>query len=294
MTVRFSDFDRLQQRLPRLRAATVAISLVATLTLASGCTSTGHSQLKQLTESQYYQEAHKAMDSDNYLQAIDRLQELESRYPFGRYGEQAQLELIYCYYQTQDFEAARITAQRFIKLHPDHPKLDYAYYMKGLAAYSVDRGFLERFIPTDFSERDMGPARQSFDDFNTLIKLFPESRYSADARQRMIYLRNLIAAYQLSVADYYMKRRAYVSVAKRAAYVIKNFDKTPVQEKALILQIEAYQELKLDDLADKSIAVLKNNFPDSASLNSDGTFDYVAGKRRRTSLLNVISFGLLD
>lgn len=259
-----------------------------------GCTSSGHSQLEQLTERQYYEEAQSAMDSNKFLQAVERLQQLESRYPFGRYAEQAQLELIYCYYRTLDYEAAAVTAERFIRLHPDHPKLDYAYYMKGLASYSVDRGLLERFIPTDFSERDMGPARQSFDDFNRLINRFPNSQYVQDARQRMIYLRNLLAAYQLKVANYYMKRGAYVSVAKRAAHVIKHFDKTPAVPEALALQTKAYLELGLTDLADKSVQVLRYNFPEYRELREDGTLDYQPGSRRTSSLLSVISFGLID
>ncbi len=269
-------------------------TLLAGPVALTGCTSSGHSQLEQLTERQYYQEAQDAMDNNKFLQAVERLQQLESRYPFGRYAEQAQLELIYCYYRTLDYEAAAATAERFIRLHPDHPKLDYAYYMKGLASYSVDRGLIERFIPTDFSERDMGPARQSFDDFNRLINRFPNSRYVQDARQRMIYLRNLLAAYQLKVANYYMKRGAWVSVAKRAGHVVENFDKTPVMPEALALQAKAYMELGLNDLADKSVKVLAHNFPEYQELNDDGTLDYEPGSRRNISLLNVMTFGLID
>ncbi|MCG8673340.1 MAG: outer membrane protein assembly factor BamD [Pseudomonadales bacterium] len=266
---------------------------LSSLTFLSGCTSSGHSQLEQLTERQYYEEAQAAMDANKFLQAVERLQSLESRYPFGRYAEQAQLELIYCYYRTLDYESAAVTAERFIRIHPDHPRLDYAYYMKGLASYSVDRGLVERFIPTDFSERDMGPARESFDDFNRLINRFPNSQYAEDARQRMIYLRNLLAAYQLKVANYYMRRGAYVSVAKRAAYVIQHFDKTPALPEALALQTKAYLELGLDDLAEKSETMLAYNFPDYKELK-DGNLDYEPGKRGQTSLLNVVSFGLLD
>ncbi|MCG8316139.1 MAG: outer membrane protein assembly factor BamD [Pseudomonadales bacterium] len=262
--------------------------------LLTACTSGGHSQLEQLTERQYYEEAQDAMDSNKFLQAVERLQQLESRYPFGRYAEQAQLELVYCYYRTLDFEAAAITAERFIRLHPDHPKLDYAYYMKGLASYSVDRGLVERFIPTDFSERDMGPARESFDDFNRLINRFPNSQYAEDARQRMIYLRNLLAAYQLKVANYYLKRGAYVSVAKRAAYVIQHFDKSPAMPTALSLQAKAYLELGFTDLAEQTVKVLKHNYPEHPDLDDQGEFDYTPGQRGEETLLSVMSFGLLD
>ena len=277
-----------------LTNALMATALITGSLALVGCTSSGHSQLEQLTERQYYEEAQDAMDNNKFLQAVERLQQLESRYPFGRYAEQAQLELIYCYYRTLDYEAAAATAERFIRLHPDHPRLDYAYYMKGLASYSVDRGLIERFIPTDFSERDMGPARQSFDDFNRLINRFPNSQYVQDARQRMIYLRNLLAAYQIKVANYYMKRGAYVAVAKRAAHVIEHFDKTPSIPEALVLQTKAYLELGLDDLAEKSMNVLAYNYPDHPELTDDGRLDYSPGSRRNISLLNVMTFGLLD
>lgn len=278
--------------LPRILLLTVAFVFGSSFLI--GCTSSGHTQFEQLTERQYYEEAQDAMENNKFLQAVERLQALESRYPFGRYAEQAQLELIYCYYRTLDFESAAVTAERFIRIHPDHPNLDYAYYMKGLASYSVDRGLIERFIPTDFSERDMGPARESFDDFNRLINRFPESQYAQDARQRMIYLRNLLAAYQLKVANYYMRRGAYVSVAKRASYVIKHFDKTPALAEALALQAKAYLELDMPDLAEKSVTVLRHNFPDHPDLEEDGSFDYEPGKRGQVSVWNVISFGLID
>lgn len=277
-----------------LRYTLLAGALSAAPLAMTGCTSSGHSQLEQLTERQYYQEAQDAMDNNKFLQAVERLQQLESRYPFGRYAEQAQLELIYCYYRTLDYEAAAATAERFIRLHPDHPKLDYAYYMKGLASYSVDRGLIERFIPTDFSERDMGPARQSFDDFNRLINRFPNSQYVQDARQRMIYLRNLLAAYQLKVANYYMKRGAYVSVAKRAAHVIEHFDKTPSLPEALSLQAKAYLELGLDDLAEQTVKVLAYNYPEYPELKDDGSLKYEPGNRHKVSLLSVFTFGLLE
>ncbi|PIE41402.1 MAG: outer membrane protein assembly factor BamD [Gammaproteobacteria bacterium] len=277
-----------------LRTLLLTAALVGTGNTLIGCTSGGHSQFEQLTERQYYEEAQSAMDNNKFLQAVERLQSLESRYPFGRYAEQAQLELIYCYYRTLDYEAAAVTAERFIRLHPDNPNLDYAYYMKGLASYSVDRGLIERFIPTDFSERDMGPARESFDDFNRLINRFPDSQYVEDAQQRMIYLRNLLAAYQLKTANYYMKRGAYVAAANRAAYVIQHFDKTPALAEALAIQAKAYMELELPELADKSVAVLRFNFPDYKELNKDGSLDYVAGSRGKTSLLSVITFGLFN
>lgn len=268
------------------------ITILLTFMLAA-CSSTPDKK-EQLTEKQYYEDAQAAMDNNRFLLAIEKLQSLESRYPFGRYADQAQLELVYCFYRTIDFESAAITAERFIRLHPDHADLDYAYYMKGLASYSVDRGLVERFIPTDFSERDMGPARESFDDFNRLINRFPNSDYAEDARQRMIYLRNLLAAYELKAAEFYMKRGAYVAAAKRATFIVENYDRTPSLADALVLMTKSYRELGLSDLAVSAEKTLAFNFPQHEALNASGQLEYVAKSRKRATLLNAVSFGLFD
>jgi len=249
---------------------------------------------EQLTEKQYYQDAQAAMDSNRFLSAIEKLQSLESRYPFGRYADQAQLELVYCYYRTLDFESAGVTAERFIRHHPDHNNLDYVYYMKGLAAYSVDRGLVERFIPTDFSERDMGPARESFDDFNRLIVQFPDSEYAEDSRQRMIYLRNLLAAYELKSAQFYMKRKAFVAAAKRATFVIENYDRTPSLPEALVILTKSYLELGLMELATTAEQTLAYNFPQHKALSSEGKINYTPRSQKRTSLLSTVSFGFFE
>lgn len=269
---------------------------VLTLLLAftlTACSSTPEKK-EQLTERQYYEDAQAAMANNRFLLAIEKLQSLESRYPFGRYADQAQLELVYCYYRTIDFESAAITAERFIRLHPDHPDLDYAYYMKGLASYSVDRGLVERFIPTDFSERDMGPARESFDDFNRLINRFPNSDYAEDARQRMVYLRNLLASYELKAAKFYISRGAYVAAVKRATYIVQNYDRTPALPEALAIMTKTYRELGLTDLASTAEQTLAFNFPQYEELNADGKLDYSPKKARKTTLLNVMTFGLFD
>ncbi|OUS29922.1 outer membrane protein assembly factor BamD [Gammaproteobacteria bacterium 45_16_T64] len=268
------------------------ITLLLALSLAA-CSSTPEKK-EQLTEKQYYEDAQAAMANNRFLLAIEKLQSLESRYPFGRYADQAQLELVYCYYRTIDFESSAITAERFIRLHPDHPDLDYAYYMKGLASYSVDRGLVERFIPTDFSERDMGPARESFDDFNRLINRFPSSEYAEDARQRMIYLRNLLAAYELKAAKFYISRGAYIAAVKRATFIVQNYDRTPSLPEALAIMTKTYRELGLPELANTAEQTLAYNFPQYDGLNDAGKLDYSPQKRQKTTLLNVITFGLLD
>lgn len=260
--------------------------------LLGGCAS--NDKTPQLSERQFYQEAQEAIESNNMVLAIDRLQGLESRYPFGRYAAQAKLDLIYAHYRALDYEAAAAVAERFINTYPDHAQLDYAYYMKGLASFSVDRGLLERFIPSDFTERDMGPARESFEDFNRLLNRFPNSVYAADARQRMVYLRNLMAAYELKAADFYMRRGAYVAAANRGRYVVENFDTSPAVPDGLAVMAKAYAELGLEDLKASAVAVLRNNYPDHPALNASGELDYEPGKRGKRSMLSVVSFGLLD
>ena len=268
------------------------LPFVLLVTLLSGCAS--DPKTPQLSERQFYQEAQDAIENNNMNLAIERLQGLESRYPFGRYAAQAKLDLIYSHYRALDYEAAAATAERFINTYPDHPQLDYAYYMKGLSSYSVDRGLLERFIPSDFTERDMGPARESFEDFNRLINRFPNSLYAADARQRMVYLRNLLAAYELKAANFYMRRGAYVAAANRGRYVVENFDTSPAVPDALAIMAKAYAELGMDDLKDSTVAVLRHNYPDHPDLDHEGHLKYETGKRGKRSLLSVVSFGLLD
>ncbi|MEE4360914.1 MAG: outer membrane protein assembly factor BamD, partial [Pseudomonadales bacterium] len=146
-------------------------------------------EVPETTEQQIYQAAQRSLRSSNYQDAIAQFQALEARFPFGRYAEQAQLELIYAYYKGFQPEAARSAADRFIRLHPQHPNVDYAFYLKGLAAYEQDRSFLDRFFPTDQASRDIGAARDSFADFSQLLARYPDSEYAPDARQRMVYLR---------------------------------------------------------------------------------------------------------
>ncbi len=275
-------------RTPLLRRLCLLLPILA---LVAGCSSAP--KTPQLSERQFYEEAQEAIEANNMTLAIERLQGLESRYPFGRYASQAKLDLIYCHYRALDYEASAATAERFINTHPDHPQLDYAYYMKGLASYSVDRGLLERFIPSDFTERDMGPARESFEDFNRLINRFPSSPYAEDARQRMIYLRNLLAAYELRAAAFYMRRGAFVAAANRGRYVVENFDTSPSVADALVLMAEAYTELDQPELRKSAVQVLETNFPQHPRL-ADGGFEYEKSQRGRRSMASVLTFGLID
>ena len=244
--------------------------LIAILALTAACSSKEVLD-ENLSEAELYQQAQQDLDNGSYTSAVTKLKALESRYPFGRYAEQSQLELIYANYKNAEPEAARSAAERFIRLHPQHPNVDYAYYLKGLASFDQDRGIVARFLPLDMTKRDPGAARDSYNEFAQLTNRYPNSRYAPDAKQRMIYLRNLLAAYEIHVAHYYLTRHAYVAAANRGRYVVENFQETPAVGDGLAVMVEAYQRLTLDDLAATSLETLKLNYPDHPSLK-DGEF----------------------
>ncbi len=206
-------------------------------------------------------EAKAAMDNGDYETAIDYFQKLESRFPFGRYAQQAQIDIAYAYWKYDEVASALAAADRFIKLHPRHPNVDYAYYLKGLINFQIGRNFLDRFVPRDRSQRDPGAARAAFDDFSTLVARFPNSKYSEDGRQRMLYLKNMLARHEINVADYYMRRGAYVAAVNRARNVVENFQSTPAVPDALAIMAKVYKLMDLDDLSADALRVLKLNYP---------------------------------
>ncbi|AJE14144.1 outer membrane protein assembly factor BamD [Stutzerimonas balearica] len=266
--------------------------LIAILALTAACSS-NETVDENLGEVELYQQAQADLDSKAYTSAISKLKALESRYPFGRFAEQAQLELIYAYYRNMEPEAARSSAERFIRLHPQHPNVDYAYYLKGLASFDQDRGLLARFLPLDMTKRDPGAARDSFNEFAQLTSRYPNSRYAPDAKARMIYLRNLLAANEIHVAHYYLKRQAYVAAANRGRYVVENFQGTPSVADGLAVMTEAYQRLGLDELAASSLETLRLNYPEHASLE-DGEFTPRETEEDSRSWLSRATLGLIE
>lgn len=246
------------------------------------------------TEKDFYDVIQRNLNASRWQDAIANLQSLEAQFPFGTYADQAQLELIYAYYRSTDYEAAINACDRFIRLHPRHPNVDYAYYMKGLAHQAQSKSFFGGFVATDRTMRDPGVARESFASFNQLLTLYPNSPYSADARQRMIYLRNLLARYEIHAANYYFERGAYVAAANRGRYVVENFQQSPSMPDALAIMAEAYHLIGMDDLSHSAVEVLAANYPDYPSLNYDGTFDYQGvALKKKSGILGTLSFGLL-
>lgn len=246
------------------------------------------------TELEFYQKAQSSLRSSNYDDAVSRLQYLEARYPFGRYAEQAQLEIIYAYYKSNQPEAARAAADRFIRLHPRHPNVDYAYYLRGMASFEEDENFLAMFLPMDPSTRDPGAAKDSFSDFAQLINRFPGSQYAPDAQKRMVYLRNLLAQSEVNVARYYIYRGAYIAAANRGRYVFENYEETPSVPDALAIMVEAYNLLEMEQLAGESLKVLSTNFPDHSSLDESGQMNSSKlVKSNERSWINRLTFGLI-
>lgn len=247
------------------------------------------------TEQVLYRNAQRSLRSGNYSVAIENLQRLEARFPFGRYAEQAQLEIVYAHYMAAAYESARTAADRFIRLHPSHPHIDYAFYLKGLSASAKNKGLMDRIFASDPAKRDMTSARDAYADYATLLARYPSSQYAPDARQRMLYLRDLIARSELHVADYYMRRRAYAAASNRARYVVETYSKSEVAADALALMIEANYRLGLEAAANDALRVLAMNFPDYHAFDENGELvlkDQIRNRDR--SWTNLITLGLLD
>lgn len=268
--------------------------ILATSLILVACSSDGKRPGNEMTEREIYEKAIEAIDNENYFLAIETLQQLENRYPFGNFSEQAQLEMIFAQFNGQELEGARASAERFIRLHPDHENVDYAYYLKALTSYELGLSLVERYFADEEAQRDPQPARDSFQELNELIRKFPNSEYAPDARQRMIYLRDRLARHEVHVARYYLKRHAYLAAANRGRNIVGNYQGTKQVAEGLAIMIEAYELLGQQDLADKSLAVLKANFPDYPQLQ-DGQFVHSGwAQKDRRSIWNVMTLGLID
>ena len=275
--------------------------LILSLSLTTGCSWLGWGDEEQteedsagLTEKDFYERIQSSLNASNWTVAISNLQLLESQFPFGKYAEQGQLELIYAQYKSGDYESSIASADRFIRLHPQHPNVDYAFYVKGLSEISQTGGFFDSFLPTDSSMRDIGEARGAFTTLTELLSRFPESPYAADARKRLVSLRNRLARAEIHVANYYFTRGAYLAAANRGRFVVENFQQSPAVPDGLAVMAQAYYLLEMKELADNSVEVLVANYPEHPSLDSNGQFDF---ERRlladQDSWLDKLSFGVL-
>lgn len=228
-------------------------------------------ETKGWSAQQLYLAGKEELNERNFDQAIKHFENLQARYPYGRYAQQSQLEVAYAYYKDDEPLSAIAAADRFIKLHPNHPNVDYAYYLKGLVNFNEDLGILGYIAQQDLSERDPKAARESYDAFKELIARFPQSKYAEDAALRMRYLVNALAAHEIHVAEYYFKRGAYLATVNRAKIVLEQYPNTTATEDALGLMVRAYDALGMSELRDDAARVLQQNYPQSA---------YVTGKSK--------------
>jgi outer membrane protein assembly factor BamD len=240
-----------------LRAALLGL-LLAALALG-GCSSTRKKDDLNASPETLYQRATKLLDEGAYEPAIKAFEGLTARFPFADAARQARLDLIYAYYRAHEKESAIDAADTFIRENPTHPRIDYAYYMKGLVYFERAPNFLERWFRVDLSERPPQDARKSFDAFVRVVSQYPHSDYAPDARQRMIYLRNRLAEYEIHVADYYVRRGACVAALDRARYVIETYDGAPATHRALAITVDCYRRLGLTELAADAQKVLEAN-----------------------------------
>ena len=248
-------------------------SLVVLLVLLvlSGCSIFGEKDEDELPENwpedKLYLAAKDALASGQCSGAIEHYERLQTRYPFGPYAAQAQLELAYCHFKNEDPAAALGAVDRFLQLNPTHVHTDYAYYLRGLTNFNIGRGLTARIIARDPSQRDPGAALTSFKDFSTLIQEFPKSRYVEDAGLRMRHLRNILAQHEVNVANFYMRRGAFVAAANRARHVVENFQQTPAMPEALVLLAKSYKILEMTQLSDDALRVLELNYPNHPGIS---------------------------
>ncbi|MFC7516622.1 outer membrane protein assembly factor BamD [Herbaspirillum sp. GCM10030257] len=256
------------KRLLKIAAIALALSL-------SGCGLLPDKvdETKNWSASRLYSEARDELSSGNYEKAIQHFEKLESRYPFGTYAQQAQMEIAYAHYRQGEQPEALAAVDRFIKLHPNHPNVDYMYYLRGLINFNDRVGFLDFLSKQDPSERDPKAARDAFDSFKQLAERFPNSIYAKDAISRMKYLVNAMAQYEVHVAKYYYRRGAYLAAANRAQVAVSEYRDAPAVEEALYVMVKSYDAMDLPKLRDDADRVLRANFPNSVYFSGGPTSD---------------------
>ncbi|WP_174848966.1 outer membrane protein assembly factor BamD [Yersinia artesiana] len=235
--------------------------LVAAATLSlvlTGCSS-NKDVVPDNPPSELYATAQQKLQDGNFKGAITQLEALDNRYPFGPYSQQVQLDLIYAYYKSADLPLAQASIDRFMRLNPTHPNIDYVLYMRGLTDMALDDSALQGFFGIDRSDRDPQHAKAAFRDFNQLIQNYPNSQYATDAQKRLVFLKNRLAKHELAVAQYYTKRGAYVAVVNRVEQMLRDYPDTQATRDALPLMENAYKQLQLNVEADKVAKIIAAN-----------------------------------
>jgi len=246
-----------------------SLAVFLLLTLITACSSSSQPDsdpAKNLSAEEMYNEAKTTLKDESYESAIKQFESLQSRYPYGRYAQQAQLEIAYAYYKQNEAESAISAADRFIKQYPNNPHVDYAYYLKGLANFHGEIGLLG--LLGDPTERDPKAAQDSFAAFKDLVARYPGSKYVPDARLRMQYLINALAKYEIHVAKYYQRRGAHIAAVNRAKEVLTQYPNSPATRDALLILVKSYDAMGMKDLRDDAQRVLDKNFPQGAGTDA--------------------------
>lgn len=245
------------------------IGILAAALLFAGCTPTTPEQrFKGMTSQQVFMNGEKALAKGKYDQAIKYFEGLESLYPFGPYAQQGQLDIVYAYYKNDDAASALAAADRYIHLYPQGNDVEYVYYMKGLVNFDRGRNWLQKSFNVSPSENDVSYLRESFVDFNELAQRFPDSKYSTDARKRMIYIRNELAQNELDIAQFYFRQKAYVAAANRATNIVQHYQGAPQIIDAWVMIVKANRALGLDKPANSALQILKTNYPDASQVKN--------------------------
>ena len=216
-----------------------------------------------------YADAKDDLNAGRWSDAIKQLEKIEARFPFGRWAQQAQIDIAFAHYKNGDRALALAETDRFLKQYPSHPALDYVYYLRGLINFNEQQGLIARWGRQDLSERDLQAAREAFDAFKEVVIRFPESKYAADSEGRMRYLVNSMASGEVHIARYYFRRGAYIAAANRAQGAIRQYGQAPAIEEALYIVMASYDKLGLKELRDDTERVLKLNFPNSIYLSAN-------------------------
>ena len=267
LTMFFIFFEiQLLTNLPSLKRLTsnwVYLPLLLITSLLCGCAGKDIDETAGWSQSKLISEAKTAINDNDYPNCVKFYEKLEARYPFGPLAEQAQINSAYCNWKRNEQELALASINRFIQLHPGHPDIDYAYYLKGLITFNDNLGFLAKFSGQDLSERDPKASKDAYEAFKVLTLRYPDSKYTPDALDRMRYIVNALAESDVNAARYYYRRGAYVATINRSQTALKDYDRAPAIEEALYLMVKSYDALGLKDLSDDTMRIFNTNFPNS-------------------------------
>lgn len=246
-----------------LFTAVISILLALSLTACSSVEDEQREIIQNQGASALYKQAKRSMDVGNFSAAAQILSSIDSKFPFGPLSHQVQLDLIYSYYKTADVDQTLATIDRFIRLNPNHADVEYAIYMRGVTNMEQDTNLFQSIFNVDRSDRDPAKSKEAFEDFRRLIEKHPDSKYATDAKQRMLYIKNRLAKYEIEVARFYMRREAWVAAANRGRYVLEYFSDTEQVQPALEIMVSSYNELGLDELKNNAVKTLRLNYPQS-------------------------------